>query len=96
MADETMGPQDATAPMPFQPALETTPGRDVDMAAFERAFAGPAAAGPVVEWVVLWSDGRSTTVDGEDEALVIARGNPTCRVGRRFVSPWSPADPVED
>ena len=95
MADETMGPQDATAPMPFQRGLETTPGREVDMTEFERAFTGPCATGPVVEWVVLWSDGRATAVDGEDEALLIARSNPTCRVGRRVVSPWARTDTVD-
>lgn len=88
MADETMGPQDATAPMPFQRGIETTPGREVDMSEFELAYAGPSATGPVVEWVVLWADGRVTGVDGEDEALLVARSNPTCRVGRRVVSPW--------
>jgi hypothetical protein len=94
MADETMGPQDATAPTPAQQVPETAPGRDVDMSEFELAFAGPSATGPVVEWVVQWPDGRVIGVSGEDEALFIARNNPTCRVGRRVVSPWLRTDAI--
>jgi hypothetical protein len=92
MADETVDPKDTTTPMPTQWVLETEPGRGIDMSAFELSYAGPSGVGPVVQWVVLWRDGRVMDVDGEDEALIVARSNPTCRVGRRVVSPWLRAE----
>jgi hypothetical protein len=96
MADETTGPMDATTPLPGPRNVERAPGRAVDMTAFEESFAGAAAAGPVMEWAILWRDGRVLVVQGEDEALFIARSNPTCRVVRRFVSPWLHRDPGAD
>ena len=88
MPDETTGPADATAAMPSPRARETTPGRAVDMSAFETAFAGPAAAGPTLEWALRWPSGHVLVVLSEDEALSIARANPTCRVVRRYATPW--------
>ncbi len=88
MADETTGPADATAAMPAPRIHETTPGRAVDMSSFEAAFAGPAAAGPTLEWALRWPSGHVLVVLSEDEALTIARANPTCRVVRRYATPW--------
>jgi len=88
MADETTGPADATASMPAPRTYETTPGHDVDMSAFETAYAGPPAAGPTLEWALRWPSGHVLVVLSEDEALSIARANPTCRVVRRYATPW--------
>ena len=88
MADETTGPADAMASMPAPRTYETTPGRAVDMAAFEAAYVGPPAAGPTLEWALRWPSGHVLVVLSEDEALSIARANPTCRVVRRYATPW--------
>jgi hypothetical protein len=88
MADETTGPADATAAMPTPRARETTPGRTVDMSAFEAAFAGAPAAGPILEWALRWPSGHVLVVLSEDEALSVARANPTCRIVRRYATPW--------
>jgi hypothetical protein len=88
MADETTGPLDATASMPAPRLRETTPGRTIDMAAFEAAFSGPPAVGPTLEWALRWPSGHVLVVLSEDEALLIARANPTCRLVRRYAAPW--------
>jgi len=88
MADETTGPADATASMPAPRIRETAPGVTVDMSAFEATFAGPEAAGPTLEWALRWPSGHVLVVRSEDEALSIARANPTCRVVRRYATPW--------
>jgi hypothetical protein len=89
MADDVTGPADATASMPTpRAARETNPGRVVDMAAFEATISGPAALGPTPEWALRWPSGHVLVVLSEDEALAIARANPTCRVFRRYATPW--------
>jgi hypothetical protein len=88
MADETTGPADATTSMPAPRIHETTPGSTVDMAAFEDAFTGPAATGPTLEWALRWPSGHVLVVLSEDEALAIARANPSCRLVRRYATPW--------
>jgi len=93
MADETTGPADATAAMPTPRDRETCPGDATDMSAFEAAFSGPAATGPTLEWALRWPSGHVLVVRSEDEALSIARANPTCRVVRRYATPWQNLDP---
>jgi hypothetical protein len=88
MADDITGPADATAAMPSPRARETHPGRSVDMTAFEATYSGPPAAGPTLEWALRWPSGHVLVVLSEDEALSIARANPTCRVVRRYATPW--------
>ena len=92
MADETTGPADTTASMPAPRIYETTPGRTIDMSAFEAVFSGPAAAGPTLEWALRWPSGHVLVVLSEDEALSIARANPTCRLLRRYATPWQDDD----
>jgi len=60
----------------------------VDMGAFEIAFAGPGAAGPFLQWAVRWPNGGVTVVADEDSALLVARGQPSVRVVRRWVGDW--------
>jgi len=94
MADET--PADATAAMPAPRLRETTPGHLIDMSAFEAVYSGPPAAGPTLEWALRWPTGHVLVVLSEDEALSIARANPTCRVVRRYATPWQAVDRFDD
>jgi DNA-binding NarL/FixJ family response regulator len=61
----------------------------VDMGAFEIAFAGPGATGPIRQWAVRWPNGGVTVVADEDSALLVARGQPGVRVVSRWVGGWS-------
>jgi hypothetical protein len=96
MADETTGPTDATTSRPLPRAHDTRPGRTIDMAEFEAAFSGPPATGPTLEWALRWPRGHVLVVLSEDEALSIARANPTCRVVRRYATPWRNCDPEKE
>jgi hypothetical protein len=89
MADETADPRDATAGMPAQRCLETSPG-SLDMSEWERVFSGPATRGPVLRWTVVHPDGRTYILDSEDDALLLARNDPGCRMTRRYAGPWLP------
>jgi hypothetical protein len=91
MADDIPASADATASMPgprVREAADTRPGVCVDMTSFEAAFLGPPATGPTVEWALRWPSGHVLVVLSEDEALSIARANPTCRLVRRYATPW--------
>ena len=87
MADDTADPMDLTADMPAQRSRESSPGT-LDMSAFERIFAGPAAPGPVIQWVIHHPDGSMQVLDSEDDALGLARADSRCRLSRRVVAPW--------
>lgn len=94
MADDISGPADtasAAAPRP----REDRPGRVIDMSAFEAVYSGPAALGPTLEWALRWPSGHVLVVLSEDEALSIARANPTCRVVRRYATPWQNCPPQQ-
>jgi hypothetical protein len=81
-------PADATAAMPAPRSRETRPGGAIDMTTFETTFSGPAATGPTLEWALRWPSGHVLVVLSEDEAIAIARANPTCRLVRRYATPW--------
>lgn len=87
MADESFHPP-AGGPPPrvVRTRIDRIPGQR-DMSTFEHAIAGPSADGPRLQWTVRRPDGRTITVDTEDEALAIARQLPGCRIGRRYVTP---------
>jgi hypothetical protein len=92
MADDTVDPRDLTAGVSSQLPHDRAPGTSLDLSEFETAFAGPDAAGPNVEWAVLWPDGRTLILDSEDAALAVARHNRRVRIIRRFVGPWYQAE----
>jgi hypothetical protein len=87
MADEMFDPTDDRSPAPVRRAqIDRIPGQR-DMSQFEHVIAGPSADGPRVQWTVRLPDGRLVTVEGEDDALAIARRAPGCRIARRYVTP---------
>jgi hypothetical protein len=90
MAEETFDPTAGPPPTPVRRThIDRVPGQR-DMSLFERAFAGPSADGPRVQWTVRWPDGRATVVDSEDDALALARGGTGCRITRRYVTACVP------
>jgi hypothetical protein len=93
MADDRVDPRDATRPMPGRRGYEMSAG-SIDMTAFEVAVVGESAAGPQLQWAVLWPDGRATVFDGEDRALLLARSVPASCILRRYVSAWVPQPPA--
>jgi hypothetical protein len=88
MPDETTGPADTTAGMPTPRSHDTSPGSSIDMTAFEDTYSGPAGTGPTPQWALHWPSGHVLVVLSEDEALSIARANPTCRIERGYSTPW--------
>lgn len=85
--DHELAPPDPGLPLrAVRTRADRVPGQR-DMSSFEQVVAGPDADGPRLVWLVVWPDGRVTPVDSEDDALVLARGTPRCRLTRRYVTP---------
>jgi hypothetical protein len=86
MADEMFDPTADRSPAPVRRGqVDRIPGQR-DMSQFELLIAGPSADGPREQWTVRLPDGRLLTVDGEDDALAIARRSPGCRIARRYIT----------
>lgn len=94
MADDRIHPSPGPSELPrraVRPKADRC-GR-LDMSAFEKAYAEAPAQGPQQQWAILWPDGRTMAVDCENDALMISQLNPSSRVVRRYVGPWSQWEP---